>query len=340
VFVSGFDRPNIQPRVIPVDDEDEKRRRLPLLVGSRRAVVYCSTRKRTEHAARTLSVHGLEAAAYHAGLPDTERSRVQDAFASGALQVVCATNAFGMGIDRPDIDAVIHADIPGSVEAYYQEIGRAGRDGRPAIATLLWYRPDIETRRFLIDKAPEIGAKKHSLPVDPAEAARRRELDHLKLARMVEYADSGSCLRAAILRYFGDAAERDPCGACGNCLGGTPLDDEQLDIVRRILAGIVAAGERYGRRRVRAMLLGEIEDLPDRLAQSPAAGTLEDYDASEIDDWMSAVLAGGLIVTSGDQYRTLSLTPAGRAVLDGRTTDVTLVAPIRWRWHESSLTGI
>jgi ATP-dependent DNA helicase RecQ len=340
VFVSGFDRPNIQPRVIPVDDESEKRRRLPLLVGKRRAVVYCATRKRTEHAARTLVDRGLAAGAYHAGLPDAERSRVQDAFASGALQAVCATNAFGMGIDRPDIDAVIHADIPGSIEAYYQEIGRAGRDGRPATATLLWHRPDVETREFLIEKGPELAAKKHGKPLDPIEAARRRELDYRKLARMVEYADTRACLRAAILSYFGDEAARDPCGACGNCLGGTPLDDAQLQIVRHLLAAIVDAGERYGRRRIRAMLVGEIEELPDRLARSPAAGTLEDLDAVEVDDWISAALAGGLIVVSVDKYRTLSLTPAGRAALEGRTTDVYLAAPRRWRRRRFSMTGM
>jgi len=330
VFVSGFDRPNIVPRVIAVDDEDEKHRRLPLLVGRRRAVVYCATRKRTERAARTLEEYRVAAAAYHAGLADAERLRVQDQFASGALQVVCATNAFGMGIDRPDVDAVIHADLPGSVEAYYQEIGRAGRDGRPATATLLWYRPDVDTREFLIDKAPEIGARKRGAPVDPAEAARRRELDHRKLARMIEYADTPACLRATILRYFGDPAARDPCGACGNCLGGTPLDAAQLQIVRHILAGLVSAGERYGRRRIRAMLLGEIEELPDRLANSPVAGKLEEHDAVEVDDWISAAIAGGLIVISQDKYCTLALTAAGRAVHDGRVTDVCLNLPRRW----------
>jgi ATP-dependent DNA helicase RecQ len=245
-----------------------------------------------------------------------------------------------MGIDRPDIDAVIHADIPGSIEAYYQEIGRAGRDGRPATATLLWHRPDVETREFLIEKGPELAAKKHGKPLDPIEAARRRELDYRKLARMVEYADTRACLRAAILSYFGDEAARDPCGACGNCLGGTPLDDAQLQIVRHLLAAIVDAGERYGRRRIRAMLVGEIEELPDRLARSPAAGTLEDLDAVEVDDWISAALAGGLIVVSVDKYRTLSLTPAGRAALEGRTTDVYLAAPRRWRRRRFSMTGM
>jgi ATP-dependent DNA helicase RecQ len=141
---------------------------------------------------------------------------VQDAFAAGSLPVVCATNAFGMGIDRPDVDAVVHYAIPGSVEAYYQEIGRAGRDGRPATATLLWDYGDVATRLFLID-----GPRRHKpgqrAALDPAEVARRKQLEHRKLQRMIDYADTTSCLRATILRYFGDPAVRDRCGSCGNC---------------------------------------------------------------------------------------------------------------------------
>jgi ATP-dependent DNA helicase RecQ len=222
IFVAGFDRPNIEPRVVPVSGDAEKHLRLPALVGSKRALVYCSTRRRTEEAADTLSEAGLAAAAYHAGLSDDDRSTVQDDFASGVLQVVCATNAFGMGIDRPDIDAVIHADIPGSVEAYYQEIGRAGRDGRPAVATLLWYPGDVATRAYLIDKSKEPHPRKSRMASDPAEVERRRQLDHLKLARMVAYAETPRCLRATILRYFGDEVARDPCGACGNCRKSQP----------------------------------------------------------------------------------------------------------------------
>src|SRR4029077_16909727 len=139
-------------------------------------------------AASHLQSHGFRAAAYHAGLKDGERIRVQDAFARGALPVVCATNAFGMGIDRPDVDAVVHYAIPGSVEAYYQEIGRAGRDGRAATATLLWDYGDVATRQFLIDcPKRDIPGRRRGPPLDPAETARRRALEHAKLRRMVDY---------------------------------------------------------------------------------------------------------------------------------------------------------
>src|SRR6185503_8279661 len=206
VLVAGFDRPNIFLRVQPVNDADEKDELLPPLVRGRRALVYAATRKTAEGASASLREAGVEASVYHAGLEDRERVRVQDAFASGSLQVVCATNAFGMGIDRPDVDAVVHYAIPGSVEAYYQEIGRAGRDGRAATATLLWDPADVETRRFLIDSPRRDKPQRHA-PLDPAEVARRRELEHAKLQRMIEYAGTAACLRATILRYLGDPAE-------------------------------------------------------------------------------------------------------------------------------------
>lgn len=217
IIVAGFDRPNIHLRVERVYDESEKHDRLPRLVGGRRALVYAATRKTTEAAAITLQEAGIDASAYHAGLKDNERARVQDAFADGSLRVVCATNAFGMGIDRPDVVAVVHFAIPGSVEAYYQEIGRGGRDGRPATATLLWDYADVATRQFLIDAPSRPKPGRPLIAIDPTEMLRRKEIEHGKLQRMIAYAETSQCLRATILRYFGDPTIRQPCGSCGNC---------------------------------------------------------------------------------------------------------------------------
>ena len=274
LLVAGFDRPNIYLRIQPTDEE-EKDRLLPSLVRGRRALVYTATRKTAEAAAAHLQSSGVKAAAYHAGLKGDERMRVQDAFANGGLPVVCATNAFGMGIDRPDVDAVVHYAIPGSVEAYYQEIGRAGRDGRPATATLLWSYADVETRRFLIDspKRDNPAHRRGSAAIDPEEAARRRALEHARLRRMVEYADTRACLRATILRYFGDPDAREPCGGCANCCPGAP-DHYERELVRKILAGIARAGERYGRNRIAAMLAGDTGDLPAALTRLSTTGLL------------------------------------------------------------------
>lgn len=326
VLVAGFDRPNIYLRIERVDDE-AKNDRLLSLVRGRRALVYTATRKTAESAALFLVSSGLKASAYHAGLKDDERTRVQDAFASGSLPIVCATNAFGMGIDRPDVDAVVHYAIPGSVEAYYQEIGRAGRDGRPATATLLWDYGDVVTREFLIDSPKrDNSGHRRGAPLDPEEAARRKALEHAKLRRMVDYADTAGCLRGTILRYFGDPDVREPCGSCGNCRPGA-IDAYERQLVRKILAGIARAGERYGRQRIVAMLLGDTGDLPPALTRLSTTGLLRHETGDALRGWIDACVAASLVAVSKDQYRTLSLTADGREVMHGRHPEVRIVRP-------------
>jgi ATP-dependent DNA helicase RecQ len=329
VVVAGFDRPNISLSVRPVSGDIEKHELLPQLVGAGRALVYASTRKKAEAAAETLTAAGIDAAAYHAGLADGERTEVQDRFSSGTLRIVCATNAFGMGIDRPDVETVVHLDIPGSLEAYYQEIGRAGRDGRPAIATLLWNYVDVRTREFLIDRENEEEAAAGGRRPDPAEVARRKELDHRKLRRMVSYADTSSCLRATILRYFGDAGVSDPCGSCGNCGRRAPIGDADRLLVRKILSGVARGGERYGRRRIAAMLVGDLEDLPEPLTHLSTTGILRDEPVGSVERWIDALTAEGLLRPSDDQYRTLGLTSLGRDVMTGKVQDLLIAAPRR-----------
>jgi ATP-dependent DNA helicase RecQ len=340
VLVAGFDRPNIHLRVERVHDDVEKDLMLPGLVRGRRALVYAATRKTTEAAAVCLENAGISAAAYHAGLRDTERTRVQDAFASGALPVVCATNAFGMGIDRPDVDAVVHYAIPGSLEAYYQEIGRAGRDGRPATATLLWDYADVVTREFLIDSPRRLKPGSHAA-VEPAEAARRKELEHAKLRRMISYADASACLRATILSYFGDPACRPSCAACGNCRPGA-LDAYERELVRKILAGIARAGGRYGRQRIIAMLRGDTHDLPEWLAALSTMGLRRHESAAALHEWIDATISAGLLIVSPDRYRTLSLSDSGRVAMRGETELSDFPRPLRrpaWNGGRRRYTG-
>ena len=334
LLVGGFDRPNIFLRIQRAD-EDEKDAMLPNLVRGRRALVYTATRRTAESAAALLNSARVRASAYHAGLKDDERTRVQEAFANGSLPVVCATNAFGMGIDRPDVDAVVHYAIPGSIEAYYQEIGRAGRDGRAATATLLWDYADVETRRFLIDSPRKNNSahRRGAPPVDPEEAERRRTLEHAKLARMVEYAGTGACLRATILRYFGDPDVREPCGACGNCCPDA-LDSYDRELVRKILAGIARAGERYGENRIVAMLVGDSGDLPAPLTQLSTTGILRHESPDTLREWIRGCLDASLISVSNDRFRTLSLTTAGREAMRGQMPDLRVrrAIPVRpWR---------
>ena len=149
-FVQGFDRTNLVLDVVTVRSKADKAARLPALVQGQTSLVYCATRKNVEHAVRTLREAGVPAEAYHAGLEKDERTRVQDAFKQGQVRCVCATNAFGMGVDKHDVRSIVHWDIPGSVEAYYQEIGRAGRDGLPSQVTLLFNPKDRGTQEFFI----------------------------------------------------------------------------------------------------------------------------------------------------------------------------------------------
>jgi ATP-dependent DNA helicase RecQ len=335
VIVAGFDRPNIYLAVERVSDEQHKHERLPALVAGRRALVYAATRRTAEAGTATLTAAGLAAATYHAGLADDERTRVQDGFAAGTIHIVCATNAFGMGIDRPDVEIVVHFAIPGSVEAYYQEIGRAGRDGREACAVLLWDPEDVALREFLIDNPRPDASARRKAAVDLAEVARRKDIERSRLRRMVAYADGRTCLRAVILRYFGDPAAREPCGACRNCRVRGKLNPLERDIIRKVLAGVARAGQRYGRRRIAAMLHGEVDDLPPGLAYTSTAGALRHESMDAIHEWIEAAIDGGLLAVSNDRYRTLSVTARGGDVLAGRPVAASVTAPARADVHRS-----
>jgi ATP-dependent DNA helicase RecQ len=329
VLVSGFDRPNIYLRVERVDDQEDKDNRLPALVRGRRALVYAATRRATEAAAALLQGVGVHAAAYHAGLEDGERTRVQDRFADGSLPVVCATNAFGMGIDRPDVDAVVHYAIPGSLEAYYQEIGRAGRDGRPATATLLWDEADVATREFLIDSPRRDQPGRRAAAPDPEDLARRKALEHRRLQQMIDYADTTACLRATILRYFGDdGAVRDPCGTCGNCQPGA-IDAYEFELVRKILAGVARGGGRYGRQRIVAMLAGDTSDLPPALTGLSTTGLLRHETPEALGRWIDASIDAGLVTVGKPPYRTLSITARGHDVMRARVKDLQIRKPAK-----------
>jgi ATP-dependent DNA helicase RecQ len=316
VFVAGFDRSNLFLDVWKVSGEIEKRALLPELVGQRRALVYAATRKSAARAAEALQKSGIAAGAYHAGMAEAERTRVQNRFADGSLAVVCATNAFGMGIDRPDIEAVVHFEIPGSLEAYYQEIGRAGRDGRRADATLLWNYVDVRTREFLIEQTD-----------DSEHGEDRRELDRKKLARMIAYADSFGCYRATILGYFGERNVPLECGFCGNCARRQELSSEDLLRLRKILSGVARSGERWGKRKIVAMLTGDLEGLPESLTGLSTTGILAAESPRTVGDWIDAAQGGGLLSATEDRYRTLSLTPSGREVMAGRAPGVALTPP-------------
>jgi ATP-dependent DNA helicase RecQ len=206
VIVRGFDRPEISLAVRRFVDDAEKERALvdAVVHTSGSVIVYAATRRAVEELAVTLVEAGVEADAYHGALSAARRADVHDAFATGDLRVVVATNAFGMGIDKPDVRAVLHLHPPESLDAYYQEIGRAGRDRAPAEA-VLFYRPE------------DLGIRRHFASRDDE---RQQRIERSRVDLMQRYAETTDCRRALILAYLGDPIDG-PCGSCDNCVAGT-----------------------------------------------------------------------------------------------------------------------
>lgn len=219
--VTGFDRPNLYFDVIQTDEKEKELKRLLAARPRKSGIIYCATRKKVESVCENLRQLGYPAARYHAGLSDKERSESQEDFLYDRKPIMVATNAFGMGIDKSNVSFVIHYNMPKSIEAYYQEAGRAGRDGGEADCILLFQGADVRTARFLI------GNSSDNEELDPAQRELVRQQDLARLDAMVGYCKTRTCLRGYILEYFGQK-HPDICGNCGNCNGNF----ETVDITR------------------------------------------------------------------------------------------------------------
>ncbi|MGE3614410.1 MAG: RecQ family ATP-dependent DNA helicase [Gemmatimonadales bacterium] len=279
--------------------------------GRGTAIVYAPTRRITESEAERLAAVGWDVAPYHAGLDGDRRRRTQASFRNGRLEVVVATNAFGMGIDRPDVRVVIHLAPPGSIEAYYQEVGRAGRDGADAVGVLCLSPSDLPRRRRLIEMPVD------GVEVDPARVQHRWSM----FLELMRWAEGGSCRHDAILRYFGDDAETlSGCGRCDVCtsLDGTDERDPDTDvIVRKALSAVARTHRRFGLAAAVKLLAGKPDPRLQRagLDQTKTFGTL----GERSEEWLTTLLrrcvTAGWVDFTVDDRPLVVLTGAGRTVL-------------------------
>jgi len=303
VFVRSFDRPNLRLAFKP---KERSSRQLLSFVRERSGqsgIVYCASRRKTEELAETLKAAGVAALPYHAGLDKAVRDAHQDAFQQQDGIVMTATVAFGMGIDKPDVRFVCHADLPANVEAYYQEIGRAGRDGLPADTLTLYGLADMQLRRLQIEQGEQ--------------SDDRKRIERQRLGALLALAEAPRCRRQTLLAYFGEASE--PCGNCDLCQEGVELFDGTVE-AQKAMSAIVRTGERFGMEHLVALLRGErteniLKFNHDRL---PTFGVGVDRAAG---DWRSIfrqLSATGLITQDLVEHGRWSVTDAGWQVLKGK----------------------
>jgi ATP-dependent DNA helicase RecQ len=303
LFIHGFDRPNIRLAMQP---KDNAKRQVLDFVDKHRGesgIVYCATRKDTESFAAALMDHGVNALSYHAGLDPKVRSANQDAFLREDGIVMAATVAFGMGIDKPDVRFVAHAALPKSIEAYYQEIGRAGRDGLPADTLTLYGLDDIRLRRRQIEES------------DAHEDQKR--VERQRLNALISLAEAPRCRRQTLLAYFAEASE--PCGHCDLCEGGIEIFDGTIE-AQKILSAVIRTGERFGAEHLVSVLMGEETDAIKRAghASLKTFGIGADRPKPEWRSLIRQVYALGLLQMDISAYGTFSLTDRGWLVLKGQ----------------------
>ncbi len=310
-IVAGFDRPNIRYTVI---DKAKPYMQLCAFLETRQqesGIVYCLSRKRVEEVAERLQQDGIDAAAYHAGLPAERRKQVQDDFLRDDLQIVVATVAFGMGIDKPNVRFVVHYDLPKNIESYYQETGRAGRDGLPAEALLLFGYGDIAISRGLIEKSGN---------------QEQKRIEIHKLNAMVGFAESGTCRRRALLGYFGETLDRD-CGNCDICLNPPERYDATED-AQKALSCVYRVGQRFGIGHVIEVLRGaktqRIYDLQHDQLSTYGIGREQSQD-----HWshlLRQLIHHGYLEQDIANYSVLKLTETARPLLRGESS-LTITKP-------------
>lgn len=306
---TGFDRKNLYFAVLQPEDKLAEVKRLTEEANGAAGIIYCNTRKNVEIVSEYLCSVGIPCTRYHAGLSDTERRKNQEDFLYDRVRVIAATNAFGMGIDKSDVAFVIHFNMPKDLESYYQEAGRAGRDGSEAVCTLLFSRQDIRTNKFLIENS-------NDEPSDPAAAAALRQRELKRLSVMVGYCTTTGCLRQYILDYFGESGSQN-CAKCSNCAAGFSEEDVTVE-AQKILSCVFRLHRRglsMGTRTVAQILHGSAAKRIKqfKLDELSTYGIMKDADMIRIRAITQALLDGGYLAQG--QYETIVLTNKAKEIL-------------------------
>lgn len=325
-LTTGFDRPNLYFEVARPKNKQSCLEAFIARHPQQSGIVYCATRKAVEKVCADLLDHGISATRYHAGLEDEERQENQDAFIYDRARVMVATNAFGMGIDKSNVGFVVHYNMPKSIENYYQEAGRAGRDGEKAECLLLFSRGDVQTARLLITNS----SGNEALSELEREQVTGRELQ--RLDKMVEYCTTSGCLRAALLGYFGESAP-ERCGNCGNCNSERTERDITVE-AQKILSAVARVDSKYpyglGTTLIMKLLLGSSERRVIQLGLDtlPTYGALRGTNQAQLREWIDLLITEGCLQSTGGERPVLHLTPeAGEVLFHGKKVIYTAIKP-------------
>ncbi|MGV0168576.1 DNA helicase RecQ [Furfurilactobacillus sp. WILCCON 0119] len=300
---TGFARDNLSFQVVKGQNKEAFLLEYLKVNPKAAGIVYASTRKEVERVSQLLQHKGIAAGMYHGGMSESDRNQSQEAFLYDRVQVMVATNAFGMGIDKSNVRFVIHFQVPGNLEAYYQEAGRAGRDGLPSEAILLYQPSDLQVQHFFIDQSD----------MDPTFKTR----EYLKLQEMSRYANTEGCLQQFILKYFGEASPA--CGHCGNCLD----ERDQVNITvdaQKVLSCVLRMRERYGKALIAQVLTGSKVQriLKEHFNELSTYGLMKERSQKEVSDLIDYLTSSGYLQQLGGEYPTLHVSDLGGSVLKGQ----------------------
>lgn len=306
VHITGFDRPNLHFAVARLSQ------RMDYIVDYVKAhqdqsgVIYCITRKDVEKVYQNLVKAGISTGYYHAGLPDQVRKDMQNKYAFDEIQIMVATNAFGMGIDKSNVRYVLHYQMPRNMESYYQEAGRAGRDGAPAECILLYNGQDVQVHKYLLEQSQ----------LEPA----RLSIEQRKLQAMIDYCFTSQCLRKYMLAYFGQEVPWNKCHNCSSCLHQGQVQDMTAE-AKAIFRAIRGTDERFGTTMISAIVRGEHNDRIRRAGYDalPVFGALSSYSAQEVKGMIQQFVASGYLQQSMGKYPILSLQAGAEEVLAGHS---------------------